>query len=73
MGNSKSKKREDDTEITQQEKLYDEKSNISAEFRGKVYNVICDKNESLSSIFEKIGLISFVIFIPPQYFAKKGY
>ena len=54
MGNSKSKKRKDDTEITHKEKLYDEKSNISAEFRGKVYNVICDKNESFSSIFEKI-------------------
>ena len=54
MGNSKSKKRKDDTEITHKEKLYDEKSDISAEFRGKVYNVICDKNESFSSIFEKI-------------------
>ena len=54
MGNSKSKKAKVFTGITHKEKLYVEKSNIDLKFRRKVYNVVCDKNESFSSTFEKI-------------------
>jgi len=54
MGNSKSKIRRVNTEIKYKEKKYDEKSNITLKFRGKAYNIVCDKNESFSSIFEKL-------------------
>ena len=54
MGNTKSKKRKFATENKHKEKLYVEKSNITLKFRGKKYNVVCEQNESFSSIFEKI-------------------
>ena len=56
MGNSKSKKRiaYSETNIIHKEKIYDKKTNILLKFRGKTYNVVCDRNESFSSIFEKL-------------------
>ena len=56
MGNSKSKKRiaYAETNIIHKEKIYDKKTNIQLKFRGKIYNVVCDRNESFSSIFEKL-------------------
>ena len=56
MGNSKSKRRKAYVYngIKHKEKIYDEKTNIALKFRGKIYNVVCDRNESFSSIFEKL-------------------
>lgn len=56
MGNSKSKKRiaYAETNIIHKEKIYDKKTNIQLKFRGKIYNIVCDGNESFSSIFEKL-------------------
>ena len=56
MGNSKSKKRiaYSETNIIHKEKIYDKKTNIQLKFRGKIYNIVCDRNESFSSIFEKL-------------------
>ena len=54
MGNSKSKKKCFATALRHQEILEIEKSNISLKFRGKTYNIVCDRNESFSSIIEKL-------------------
>jgi hypothetical protein len=54
MGNSKSKKKCFATALRHQEILKIEKSNIRLKFRGKTYNIVCDRNESFSSIFEKL-------------------
>ena len=60
MGNSKSKKMKScycsysySYSYPSREKKI-EKSNITLKFKGKTYNVVCDKDESFSSIFEKL-------------------
>ena len=53
MGNSEQKLRKVDEGLIHEEKIKVEKKNIRLKFNGTTYNVVCDKDDLFSSVFDK--------------------
>ena len=53
MGNSEQKIRKVGAGLIHEEKIKDEKKNIRLKFNGTSYNIVCDKDDILSSVLEK--------------------